>query len=189
MTQEADKSLKDFASVPVRASTDQALGAAALRVLIQITAHVNGQGVCWPSQQGIADRIGISRQAVGQSIKKLIACGYLKAEKRYRENGSLTSCQYRILYTPPSQDDVATPQDDLATLASSGACYPRKPQSLLPEHTNEQTNESLSGDFEKFWKAYPQRKGPNPKKPAQEKFARIVTSGADPQELIAGAEA
>lgn len=50
---------------------------------------------------------------------------------------------------------------------------------------NIDTNDS---NFEKFWKAYPRRKGSNPKKPAQDKFARIVKNGVNPQELIRSAE-
>lgn len=42
--------------------------------------------------------------------------------------------------------------------------------------------------FEDFWKAYPRRKGDNPRKPAEEKFARLVKSGIDPQTMIDAAK-
>lgn len=44
-------------------------------------------------------------------------------------------------------------------------------------------------DFEKFFAAYPRRQGSNPKKPASDKFHSLVKGGADPREIIAGAEA
>ena len=41
--------------------------------------------------------------------------------------------------------------------------------------------------FEEFWTAYPSRgEATNPKKPAREKFARLVKAGADPDEIIRG---
>lgn len=41
--------------------------------------------------------------------------------------------------------------------------------------------------FEEFWHAYPRREGPNPKKPAREKFLRLVAKGVDPERLIEAA--
>jgi hypothetical protein len=38
--------------------------------------------------------------------------------------------------------------------------------------------------FDEFWKAYPRRDGPNPRKPAETKFNALVKSGADPGMLI-----
>lgn len=44
-----------------------------------------------------------------------------------------------------------------------------------------------NGDFEKFWKAYPKRKGANPKFPAGKLFLAAVKGGSDPAAIIAGA--
>lgn len=41
--------------------------------------------------------------------------------------------------------------------------------------------------FAEFWTAYPNREGPNPKKPAKLAFDRLVAKGADPEKLIASA--
>jgi hypothetical protein len=44
------------------------------------------------------------------------------------------------------------------------------------------------GDFVHFWEAYPSRGGAtNPKKPAEDKFVRLVQSGVNPAVIIAGA--
>jgi hypothetical protein len=40
--------------------------------------------------------------------------------------------------------------------------------------------------FEEFWKAYPKRKGDNPKNPARKQFFAAVKQGADPDAIIAG---
>lgn len=51
------------------------------------------------------------------------------------------------------------------------------------------TKEQIEQDFQHFWEAYPKRSGPNPKKPAFEKFkGHIVKGRATAAEMIAGAE-
>lgn len=43
--------------------------------------------------------------------------------------------------------------------------------------------------FDRFWKAYPSRGDfPNPKKPARDRFHKLVESGVDPEAIIAGVE-
>lgn len=42
-------------------------------------------------------------------------------------------------------------------------------------------------DFDRFWSAYPKRKGSNPKAPAAKKFTKIVGTGIDPESIIGGA--
>jgi uncharacterized protein YdaU (DUF1376 family) len=71
-----------------------------------------------------------------------------------------------------------------------------------PAKANEKQNESIqnhnhispltpqrggeSGDFEAFWKAYPERDGGNPRKPAEAKYARAIAKGATHDEIMAG---
>ncbi len=45
----------------------------------------------------------------------------------------------------------------------------------------------VSAKFEEFWKAYPKRKGANPRHPAEKRFAAAVGRGSDPDQIIAGA--
>jgi hypothetical protein len=42
--------------------------------------------------------------------------------------------------------------------------------------------------FEEFWQAYPRRDGPNPRKPAEQKFNALAKTGVDPDVMIAGAK-
>lgn len=44
------------------------------------------------------------------------------------------------------------------------------------------------GKFEEFWRAYPRRDGPNPRKPAEQKFNALIGEGVDPDVMIAGAK-
>lgn len=50
------------------------------------------------------------------------------------------------------------------------------------------TRPSASVEFEEFWKAYPRRDGPNPRKPAEQKFNALVQTGVDPAVMIAAAK-
>ena len=43
--------------------------------------------------------------------------------------------------------------------------------------------------FADFWVAYPKRRGPNPKIPAEKKFYAAVKSGVDPERIINSAKA
>lgn len=45
----------------------------------------------------------------------------------------------------------------------------------------------LDQQFERFWQAYPKRQGCNPKAPAKALFAKIISKGDDPEDLIHGA--
>lgn len=44
-----------------------------------------------------------------------------------------------------------------------------------------------SAAFDKLWIAYPKRKGPNPRKPAYDKFIRLLRAGENPEDIISGA--
>lgn len=124
-----ETTLHDFAPIPVRAALDPSLGTGALRVLILLTAHVNKQGTCFPSQGTLGRQLGISRQAVSQHIQKLKDHGYIRVERQNRSNGSETSCLYQILYAPlqfvlAGESPPCAPLQvlDLAPPASSRAC-------------------------------------------------------------------
>lgn len=41
--------------------------------------------------------------------------------------------------------------------------------------------------FDRFWRAFPRRDGPNPRKPAEQKFAALAKTGVDPEVMIEGA--
>lgn len=42
--------------------------------------------------------------------------------------------------------------------------------------------------FEEFWRSFPRRDGPNPRKPAEQKFSALAKTGVDPDVMIAGAK-
>lgn len=50
------------------------------------------------------------------------------------------------------------------------------------------TQPSEPSKFEEFWKSYPRRDGPNPRKPAEQKFNALVKTGVDPDLMVAAAK-
>ena len=87
-----------FAITPARAVEDHRLGDAAYRVLACLGTYANKDGWCWPSMPTLADRLGITRQAVQRSIRQLVEIGYLEVESRRRPDGSQDRNRYPLLF-------------------------------------------------------------------------------------------
>jgi uncharacterized protein YdaU (DUF1376 family) len=67
------------------------------------------------------------------------------------------------------------------------------PETPTPTHTsaprvNGSGLKDAADQFEIFWRAYPRRDGPNPRKPAFQKFAAAIKRGVDPVAIILGAK-
>lgn len=87
-----------FSVIPARAVDDKKLGKAALLVLVALGTYSDRDGWCWPSQTTIANRLGVSRPAVANQIKKLKQLGYIQIEPRFDSDGRQVSSKYRVLY-------------------------------------------------------------------------------------------
>ena len=51
-------------------------------VLLAIADHADDQGICWPSQNGIARKCGMSRVSVWRNVRDLVSSGHIKSEPR-----------------------------------------------------------------------------------------------------------
>lgn len=101
--------------------------------------------------------------------------------KRYRDrhktssdgiaNVPVTACddvvtsQERLCDTPETETEANTDKKDISAVAKATRPAER---------------------FEEFWRERPRRKGDDPRKPAEDQFARLVKSGEDPNAIIAG---
>lgn len=79
-------------------------------------------------------------------------------------------------------------RDKTGTVDGTRAGQQRDKEETVKQDNKRETNVSLSA-FERFWKAYPRRKGSNPKQAAEELFKAAVLAGVDPEEIIRGAAA
>lgn len=95
--------------------------------------------------------------------------------------------------------DALRPLIDGGFFDASEALAPRT-QEAMPEKRREETETETEKNtlsvapatrpkepsrFDEFWKAYPRRKGDNPRRTAEAKFNALVKTGLDPQMLIA----
>lgn len=70
---------------------------------------------------------------------------------------------------PPQRKEVGGNQEEVKKEVSRSVAEATRPGAL---------------DFENFWKAYPRRDGPNPRKPAEAKFNALVKTGLEPAFLL-----
>lgn len=111
-----------------------------------------------------------------------------KRAKKYRDarrdgNASVTCDATRDGHTGVTRDVTQTsrpPETETETEAetdseaiASGADAPRK---------------RVGSGFDEFWAAYPRRDGPNPRKPAEQRFTSLVKSGVDPGMMVEAAK-
>jgi hypothetical protein len=114
-------------------------------VLVVLSNYADENSCCYPSHSHIGKIVGIKdRKHIGKIIKQLEVLGYLKINKRYRDDGGSLSNLYQLsiergLSTPPP---LQTPT----------------PVVSAPHNTKEDTKDrDIDNDFEIFWKAYPRK--------------------------------
>lgn len=89
------------------------------------------------------------------------------------------------------QRDVQKTSGDVTVTAASR--HGDAPETETEANTEKKLSRSKPTEcepsrFEEFWKAYPRRDGPNPRKDAEKKFAVMVKTGVDPQTMIDAAK-
>jgi hypothetical protein len=102
--------------IPEVAIDDVRMQHAPLRMLVALGTYADQDGWCWPKQGTLAQRLGISRQAVAASLRDLKAWGYVEIHAQYSPtNGARIESRYRIvrdLRVPPEY--LRTPPTDIA---------------------------------------------------------------------------
>jgi hypothetical protein len=70
---------------------------------------------------------------------------------------------------------------------NNGHLMPITPHHTTSHHTDARSARlSEEGEFEEFWKVYPKREGPNPRKPAFLAFERALRRGVSAAEIVEG---
>lgn len=95
------------------------VGAVAFCVYVAIKSHTDLQtGNAWPSIATLATQVGVSSDTVERSLKKLVAAGLLKVEKRGRSN--LYSVIEKIQMVSQDGEHWGTAERKYASLKYSG---------------------------------------------------------------------
>ena len=76
--------------------SDQELSHRAKLVYIYLKDHADKDGTCWPGITTIAAGVSLSRSTVKRALDDLTQAGLVVKERRWRENGSLSSNLYRV---------------------------------------------------------------------------------------------
>lgn len=91
-----------------------AIGAYGVAVYAALARHADAKGVCFPSYQGIADKLGISRRQVIRTVAVLVERGLIRVQTR-RPPGKRPQNVYVLT------DDWCTKGTDARAAPSSGA--------------------------------------------------------------------
>lgn len=131
-------------------------GVAVYNVLAQY-ANKNGSRI-FPSYQTIADKLGISRPKVIDTIKKLIDVGLIKKSPRIDSAGDMTSNEYMLVKLkggkqdlPPSKQDLPPSKREQPRVVNdvNQGGKPRLPDQDPVNKTQLNNTQSSSGDDEK----------------------------------------
>tara|TARA_R110000744_G_scaffold102205_3_gene196642 strand:+ start:5773 stop:6462 length:690 start_codon:yes stop_codon:yes gene_type:complete len=93
---------RKFSVVPLDAVNRPGITFASLKVLIVLSSYCNKAGSSYVSLDRIGQDLGISRQAVGQSMKRLTRAGLVKEYNNHYKN--LKGSTRRIIYDPKISD-------------------------------------------------------------------------------------
>jgi len=89
---------RKIAVIPIRACTDPLLTHGMLKSLILICSYINRSGITWVGQKTMADRLGISQQAISKHLVKLTKAGYLEILKKPMPGARHTT--WRVIFDP-----------------------------------------------------------------------------------------
>lgn len=146
-------------------------------VLAALGTYTDSDGWCHPSQATLAERLGITRQTVSSSVKKLVLLGYVETQTRTAKGRGKVGYNYRVRLdlTPEEKADVKPSRlRDEPTSAPADFGADHDPMSAQPDipYTEEQPHKNNPKDscrkapakrlkhvyteeFETFWKSWP----------------------------------
>jgi len=118
---------RKIAVIPIRACTDKQLTPGMIRSFILICSYMNRSGITWVGQKTMADKLGISQQAISKHLVKLfrglvfscdVSCQSFGCLPQFPDIGcQLMHCR---LSTPlANREDVLPPADLRCLLAPS----------------------------------------------------------------------
>lgn len=89
-----------YAMIPSDAVDDAELTLADLRVLGVIGYHAGRKKPAWPKQKTIAERLGIARETVNRSVRRLHRKGYIDIAHQFDEAGGQRESYYFVRNDP-----------------------------------------------------------------------------------------
>lgn len=107
-----------------KAADEKPLNASELRVYIAMRTFADRNGKVKARTQTIADRAKVDKSSAERAIGKFRRLGWLTSKRHYRDDGSISRCDYFMRDTCPTVDDFPLPQDDGGVPVDSRVGYP-----------------------------------------------------------------
>jgi DNA-binding MarR family transcriptional regulator len=146
----------DFACLPVASR--------ALAPMLWLLASEYQNGVIDATLEKLAFRFRMTPGDMAEALNPLIEAGFFSVE----QDAS------KPLAEPEQVASLEKRREELEKEKNIGAV------------ANATRPKDVENKFEEFWKAYPKRKGDNPKAPARKSFFALVKQGVDPDAIIRG---
>lgn len=144
------------------------------------------RGSFWTSLDSLAEQYSqqrrkkLSRSKTGRWLSALEKAEFLKQEMK-RFGRLITVENYGTYQDVSARSETQSETEVKRKWNGSGTNRTRTTSTT-------RTAVQSTSDFDLFWSAYPKRKGTNPKKPARDKFARLVRDGVDAAMILRGAQ-
>jgi hypothetical protein len=146
----------DFACLPVASR--------ALAPMLWLLASEYPNGVIDASLEKLAFRFRMTPGDMAEALNPLIEAGFFSVEQDASKS----------LAEPERVASLEKRREEIEEEKNIGA---------VANATRPRVSENK---FEEFWRAYPKRKGDNPKNPARKQFFALVKQGVDPDAIIRG---
>lgn len=165
-------------------------------LLIVLANYADEDGECWPSQKRLAEDTSMTDRGVRKLLSGLVLSGLITRRPRSRRDGSRGTDIITLHLDGPYQrnDDPPEPKSakrksaeprsvitgtTVQILAEPGSGLTTFEPSLEP---SSEPSHKRARDFERFWQAYPEKKG---KRAAEAAFAKAIKRGTIDQMLWA----
>ena len=148
-----------LAVIPIRACTDSTLTLGMMRALVLICSYANRSGITWVSQKALADKLGVTQQAISKHLVKLTKAKYIEVLKRPVPGYSHTT--WRVIYDPSvsAEDAVSI----TSAIEDNRPPYMKEQQMREQEEVDREGQRRVAQAISKALKQQPKRTNTMPK--------------------------
>lgn len=168
-----------LAVIPIRACTDSKLTLGMMRALVLICSYANRSGITWVSQKALAEKLGVTQQAISKHLVKLTKAKYIEVLKRPVPGYSHTT--WRVIYDPSvsAEDAVSI----TSAIEDNRPPYMKEQQMREQEEVDREGQRRVAQAISKALKQQPTRINTMPKHDATRtvKEMKLMTQKSRPK--------
>jgi pyocin large subunit-like protein len=170
-------------------------------LLVCLANYADENGRCYPSIAALEYDTSMNRKTIIAAMKRLVDAGLvMDTGQRVGKTRQIPVYQINMTAEYSAENGIV---DDAENNTETGT-VPKTEQSQKvlgnspkngtrnrqepSDNITPLTPHCQKSEFDRFWEAYPKRRGANPRKPAEQKFRAAVKRGTDPAEIVRGAE-